>query len=229
MYKQKINLNRRKFSDVRQERLPMKITAVLPQKRNANRSSVFIDGVFAFGVRNEDLASLSIAPGREITRERLEALTAEKIYADARESALKYLSARPRTFRETVKRLEEYEYPSDVITRVMELLLKYNYIDDKQYAFDYSASRLKSGKYGPRRVKNELKQKGVEADLIDEAFENAASVYDETEAAREWLRKKRFSINEADAAGRKRVSDALARRGFSWSAIREALNGDEDE
>ena len=207
----------------------MKITAVLPQKRRPNRSSVFIDGAFAFGIRNEDLASLSIAPGREITREKLNTLLAEKIYADARESALKYLSAKPRTFRETEKRLEEYEYPPGVITRVMELLLKYHYIDDKQYAYDYTASRLRSGQYGPHRIKNELKSKGIETDLTDEAFARAALEYDETEAAREWLRKKRYDFSGADAKERKRVSGALARRGFSWAAIREALSGDDNE
>lgn len=208
----------------------MIITAITPQKRRTYRCSVFVDGAFAFGMHNEELARLGITEGAEITRERLNALLAHVVFANARDTALRYLSSRPRSYRDTVKRLEEEAYPESVIARVMALMVKYNYVDDEQFARMYAESRLRTGRYGPRRVRQELRQKGVGADETEQALSHAESCYNETDAAREWLRRMRYDWDETDYARKKKCTDALLRRGFSYAAVKEAMmfEGDED-
>jgi len=107
-------------------------------------------------------------------------------------------------------------------------MIKYGYVDDERYAEDYAKSRLASGNYGRHRVKRELIKKGVDANLIDAAIIAAAKDFDEIENARNLLIRKRYVINEMEAVEKKRASDMLARRGFSWAAIRAALEGDDE-
>ena len=145
------------------------------------------------------------------------------------DAALKYLETRPRTYYETVKRLKERGFEADEITRAMELVLKYGYIDDKQYAQEYALSRIGTGNFGPRRIKQELRLKGIDGALIDGAIARAMESHDETEAAKGFIMKKRVDLSSLDIKGRKRLSDMLARRGFSYSAIKTALSGEDDE
>ena len=50
----------------------MVVTKIETQKRNKNRSSVYIDDIFAFGIDNFDLLKLKIKVGTELDSERLE-------------------------------------------------------------------------------------------------------------------------------------------------------------
>lgn len=207
----------------------MTVTAIEPQKRRPNRRSVFVDGLFAFGLHEEELARLKLTPGMEITRKQLDELLSNVVFVNARDTALRYLGARARTYGETVKRLEQDEYPPEVITRVMALMVKYHYIDDKQYAQDYAASRMKNGRMGPFRVKRELKMKAVDEELIDEALRLAGESCGEASGALDWLKRKRLNADELDPAQKKRLTGALLRRGFSYSAVKEAFEMYEGE
>ena len=206
----------------------MTVTAVTPQKRRPGRSSVFVDGEFVFGMSNEDLTRLSLSPGAEVTREQLNKWLAQVVLVNARDAALRYLNVRPRTFREVEKRLKQEAYPPKVIARVMMLMEKYRYIDDAQYARDYAEERLRPGQYGPRRVKRELILKGIDEKTAEEAVHEFSPDRKQVTSAREYLRQKHAEPGEMDAARRKRVTDAMLRRGFSFNIIKEALTEAEE-
>jgi regulatory protein len=140
----------------------------------------------------------------------LEHLLDEVIFTRARDTALRYLSYKPRTLKEVYKRLRGDDYPAAVIKRVLILMVKFRYINDRQYAKDYIESRARAH-YGAYRIKQELRTKGVSADNIAHAFERAE--LDET-----------ASIIKFIERGRKNIStDALRRRGFSNTHINEAF------
>lgn len=48
-----------------------KITAILPQKSNAERLNIFIDGSFCTGVRERTFKAMNLKIGDEITCEKL--------------------------------------------------------------------------------------------------------------------------------------------------------------
>jgi regulatory protein len=188
----------------------MIITALTPQKRRPNRVSVFIDGAFAFGLERTDAERCNLIEGAAINDEQLSRLLDEVVFARARDTALRYLSYKQRTLKEVYKRLREDEYPPAVIKRVLILMVKFRYINDRQYAKDYIEARTRAY-YGAYRIKQELKFKGVSADNIAYAFEQAE--LDET-----------ANIVNLIKRGRKSFSvDALRRRGFSNTHINEAF------
>ncbi len=173
--------------------------------------SVFIDGNFAFGMEITDAKRCGLSEGMALTDEQLNKLLSEVVFTRARETALRYLSYRPRTLREVYKRLKEDEYPAAVIKRVLLLMIKLRYINDKQYALDYIESRTRAH-YGAYRIKQELKLRGVSDDNIRYAFEQ--SELDETASIISFIERGRKPVN----------ADALRRRGFSGKNIKEALS-----
>lgn len=216
----------------------MTVTAITPQKRRPNRRSVYVDGAFVFGLHEDEIERLKLAPGQTVTREQLDKLLTQVVFVNARDTALRYLGYRARTRQETAKRLSEDGYPVEIIERVLALMEKYGYIDDIQYARDYAATRLKN--YGAMRVRHELKLKGVSEELIDAAL--PSDEQSEAEAALNWLRRKlsgykgeQFQIpvsecgtnspdtREIPFAQRKKLTDALMRRGYSYATAKEAL------
>jgi regulatory protein len=199
----------------------MIITAILPQKKRPNRSSVYIDSVFSFGIGNEDLTGLKLTEGATITQEELKNIINHTVFIKARDTALRYLSARPRSFYEMEKRLNEDEYPPEIIARVMKILIRYNYINDRKFSAEYAASRLRIGAYGPYRIRQELKNKGIADEIIEQAVK--APDYDEVTAIKNWLKRKCYDPLTADKNQKRRFTDALIRCGFTFSAIKDAM------
>ena len=92
-------------------------------------------------------------------------------------------------------------------------------VDDAAYAGVIARHYAASG-YGPGRVRQELQKRGVSRELWDDAL---SQLPDSADAIDRFLQKK-LSGRTPDRALLKKLSDALLRRGFSWSDIRPALN-----
>ena len=92
-------------------------------------------------------------------------------------------------------------------------------VDESAYAAAIARHYAAMG-YGPGRVRQELQKRGVSRELWDDAL---SQLPDSADAIDRFLQKK-LSGRTPDRATLKKLSDALLRRGFSWSDIRPALN-----
>ena len=91
-------------------------------------------------------------------------------------------------------------------------------LDDAAYAA--ALVRHYGGKgYGPARVREELRRRGVDRELWDGALEELPEAEDTLDA----LIRKKCRGDLTDPREKKRLSDALLRRGFSWSDVRAAM------
>ena len=116
-----------------------------------------------------------------------------------------------------------------LVEMVVLRLKEQKYLNDSNYAAVYSAYRRDNEKFGPRRVVTDLKVKGIHADVIEKAVEQAYSAVDEETQARAFLRRKRLKkpASNKDAA---RIFRALLRAGFrSGVAIKILKNWDVDD
>lgn len=199
------------------------ITKIERQKKNHERHSVFIDGAFAFGIGETDLLYYKLSEGAEISEERLAYIVDQVIYTKALDKAMVYLSYKARTTREIKDRLSREDYGSAVVERVMDTLAKYHYVDDEKYTVDYIQSRIRISGYGTYRIKQELWKKGITGQAVDSVLVGMSP--DELSAAKKMLEKKlRYHDPEdLDRRERKRCSDYLSRRGFSYDIIKKAL------
>ena len=96
------------------------------------------------------------------------------------------------------------------------------YLNDAAYAETFARLRQENEKLGARRVRNDLRQKGVKAELIEETVEARYGGTSEEKLAREHLERKRIAkpTNERETA---RVVRRLVTAGFSTGTIYKIL------
>ena len=144
----------------------------------------------------------------------------------ARERALYLAEDMERSYKMMFEKLSA-NYPEDICREVCDELTERGIIDDRRYAQRYCSTALK--KYGEYRVKHELWKKGISSEIIDELFEDM----DDDSSAETALRflRSHYRRDREPYREKKRLYDALARRGFSYDVITKAFAalGEEDE
>ncbi|NLE65376.1 MAG: regulatory protein RecX [Elusimicrobia bacterium] len=140
----------------------------------------------------------------------------EEVLRRAKAAAFRLLKIRPRSIGEIQKKFTLKGVPADIAERIVADLEARGFLDDAAFARAWTQGRIK--RYGPRRVKRELEQKGVPKDLIGRVWEDLKVEYDEEGAARS-LAQRRMASREQQGVPilkkKKRVMDYLLRRGFS--------------
>ena len=191
-----------------------KITAIVVQKKSPNRVNIHLDGEFAFGLARITAAWLRV--GQELSEEKIEQLQAEDARERAFQQAMLFLSYRARSEAEIRKNLRKHEIPEPVIEQTLERLRQDGLANDNQFASAWVENRNAFRPRSRRMMAMELKQKG----LGEEAIRAAVETVDDDAAAYEAAQKKvpRFKSLEWNDFRRK-LSEFLARRGFSYSVI----------
>jgi regulatory protein len=191
-----------------------KITALVVQRKNPNRVNVHLDGEFAFGLARIVAAWLRL--GQELSEEKIEQLVAEDARERAFQQAMLFLSYRARSESEIRKNLRKHEIPEPVIEQTLERLRQDGLANDDQFAQAWVENRTTFRPRSRRMMAMELKQKG----LADEAIQSAVQNVDDEASAYEAARKRaaRFKGLEWNDF-RKKLSEFLARRGYSYSVI----------
>lgn len=149
-------------------------------------------------------------------------------FKPAYEAALTSLEMSARTADEVKKTLMRKGYIEQVAEAVVERLTEIHLIDDRAYA--ERMVELKSEKpIGVYALKRKLRMKGIDEDTVSEALEVIDDDH-QINAAREMAKKLSRKYEDLDPReARQKLSQALARRGFSWDAISSALSGHFDE
>lgn len=143
-------------------------------------------------------------------------------FNDAYEAALTSLDFSARTAKEIAAALKRKGYVDMVIESVVARLMENRLIDDKRFAMRVAESQSRKP-VGIYAVKRKLRAKGISEEDAEEALE----AFDEDQqraAALETaakLARKYESLPRYEARGK--LSQALARRGFSWDAIESAI------
>jgi regulatory protein len=120
------------------------------------------------------------------------------------------------------RRAEPGPSGQQTVEGVVVRLCEYGYLDDAAFAETYARLRQENEKHGERRVKQDLKQKGVPDALIAETLDARYGQTDEESLAREHLLRKRLRKpeNQKETA---RVMRRLVTAGFSTGVIYKIL------
>ena len=194
--------------------LMRKITAIEVQKRRPNRVNIHLDGEFAFGLARIVAAWLQV--GQELSEEKIEELQAKDARERAYQQAMLFLSYRARSESEIRRNLRKHEIPEAVIEETLERLRQDGLANDKEFASAWVENRSTFRPRSRRMMALELKQKGLDEEAIQSAMENVDDEASAYEAARK--RAVRFKGLEWNDF-RKKLSEFLARRGYSYSVI----------
>lgn len=207
----------------------MKITQVEPQKKNPHRFNIFLDGEFAFGADEDLVVSRRLVVGKEIKNEDLKKILFEAEIGKLMERMYRLFNIRQRSEKEILDYLKELSFKRKIkgyeelspfiIDAVAEVMKKKGLINDEEFARAWVESR--SRKYGINRIKQELFQKGIERETIEEVLSIKYNVLQEEETAEQALNKKlnlwkNLEVHEF----KKKAYDYLLRKGFEYSLVK---------
>ncbi|MEO5888516.1 MAG: RecX family transcriptional regulator [Anaerolineales bacterium] len=191
-----------------------KITALVVQKRNPNRVNVHLDGEYAFGLAR--IVAVWLRVGQELDEEKLKRLQVEDARERAVQQALLFLSYRARSESEICQNLRKHEMPEEVIEETLARLRQDGLANDGQFAQAWVENRSTFRPRSRRMLAMELRQKGLD----DEAVSSALEDVDDEPLAYEAAKKRAPRLKALEWADfRKKLSEFLARRGFSYSVI----------
>jgi regulatory protein len=119
-------------------------------------------------------------------------------------------------------RVEPGERGEAAVDAVVLRLKEHGYLDDAAFAEAYARLRQENEKFGVRRVRQDLQQKGVGAELITETLDARYGQTNEEALAREHLERKRIRKPE-NPKETARVMRRLVTAGFSTIVIYKIL------
>lgn len=208
-----------------------RITAVTAQRTDPDRLNVFIDGEFAFGLAADLVLEAGLYPGVELDSAEIAELLTRDETRKATSAALRLLAHRPRAEHELTQRLRQKGFGPGAVDAAIAKLHEWRYLDDADFARRWVEARQQHRPRANRLVGHELRHKGVAADVIREAIAEA-DVDERADALRLARHKAPAYAGLPPEVQRRRLSSFLARRGYSFDLVRQAVEealGDDDD
>jgi regulatory protein len=107
--------------------------------------------------------------------------------------------------------------------KVIEKLRTSHYLDDEAFARNWALARAQNNGYGPKRIDQELRSKGIDQSLIREAMRETFDQVDEAERAKRLLAKRFKSEDLTEPKALRRAAAFLQRRGYGDKVIFDLL------
>ena len=190
-------------------------------KRVHGRASLILSSGETLPMPRAMLKERPYRGGMPFDRAQFHAFLLEHSYPFALDKAVSLLASRARTEKEIVSALRQNAYPEQTIARVMARLHDEGYINDAAFAGQWVSARTAKG-MGARRIRQELRLKGVSQSDIDEAL-NSVDEEETMDAAVQAAEKASRGRNPSDPADRQKIIAALVRRGYDFSTAKTAL------
>ena len=141
----------------------------------------------------------------------------ELTFEQTKEKALRLLEFRSHSENELEKKLKNAGGTG--IDEVLDFCREYNFLNDREYAKKLSKDLSHLKKYGKRRIKDELKSRGIDDEYIGEALYELD--VDEEESLLPLLKKK--LANNFDKKNEDKAIRYFLYRGYEFSDIKRCL------
>lgn len=196
----------------------LKITGVSKYK-GATYMIEFEEGEPAF-LNHEIVSAYGLRAGLDIPESAWEKVLFDNEYRKAKERALYLLDYRDYSYIELYKKLEK-NYSEEICDAVMDKMLELGTINDRRYAKGLARNYVEVRKYGRYRAFQQMRQKGLTKEIIEEALEEYEDgVY---ERLYELVERKYLRYLDGEK-GDIKVKNALVRLGYSYDIIKEVIN-----
>ena len=202
----------------------MVLTKLSPSQKVQGRWLAQLEDGTVLSLGEGEVAAFGLYTGMELDGDTLERLDRAARLARVKEKALSLIARRPMSRKELLDKLTRpgrtgqpfatMEEAEGAANRLAEL----GYLDEGAYARQVAAQARAKG-YGDRRIRDELYRRGVPREYWEEALGELESPQDAIDA----FVSKRLAGWDGDPKALKRVADGLARRGYGWEEIRDAL------
>ena len=161
----------------------------------------------------------NISVGDEVDEAFLEELKAESEFKRAKSRALWYLDRMDYTEKALYQKLLRAGFDKRASASVIAWCVEFGLVDDRRYAERF-AERCRDSNISKKEALSKMLIKGIPYDLAKEILEEVET--DEQEQLSELINRK-YAYKLTVENGTQKVFAALVRKGFSYSAVKEAL------
>jgi len=199
------------------------ITKIEIQKKHKDRVNIYLNDQFFMGVYKEIIYTLGIRKDQEIDEDKLKEMLNEEMYIKAKNKALNILSRNDQS-QKVIKDKLLNEFDEDVVDNVIAFLKKYNFINDEILASKITNTNVNLNKYGKNKIKQNLYNKGIDMNTINNAVSN---VDEDTEFKNAmYLAKKRYERikNEEKSKIYRKIAQHLTYKGFEYDTVKKVLS-----
>lgn len=200
------------------------ITSIEVQKKNKDRVNIFINNEFSFACSNELIYSHGLKKGLQVEPKSLEEVVKADEYIKGKTAALRYIERAMKTKKQVEDMLYKKEMSEETVSRVIEFLKNYSFIDDKRYAESFIKQKLKES--GKNKIKYDLLKKGIDEELIKELLDKVSSE-DESTVALTLAEKKVRILGKSERDKGKllgKVTKYLLSKGYTYDLINQVVN-----
>ena len=196
----------------------MRVDRVEPSRHKKGRVLVFLEDGACLKLTEQELLDFGLRPGDELDGGTLSRLKEAAGVSNVKASAADLIGKRAMSRRDLEQKLQEKGASQAEARYAAEWLEAIGALDDREYAALLVRHYSQMG-YGPGRVREKLREKGIPRELWEDALE---TMPDPAEQIDRFLESK-LRGRTPDEKEKKRLCDALARRGFAWPDIRAGL------
>lgn len=201
----------------------MKITDIKQQVKRQDRYSIYIDGKYLFSFSEGELIASGLKRGQELSESELAGLKDQAVLDKAYDRTLNLISHRPRSEWELRDYMKRKDYDEDVITQTISRLNDRGYVNDLDFAQRWVATRRLLKSTSKRRLSQELRQKRIKDDVIQQVLEEDET--DERQVLRDLVERKRKQTKYQDDL---KLMQYLSRQGYNYDDIKSVLSEAED-
>lgn len=193
------------------------ITAIESTKRKNNRKNIYIDDEFACTLSDFCVFKNKLVVGLAITTQQLEEI---QVQSDVDVYFTKVVQMQMKSMK-TQKQIEDYLLSEGCVPKTIEILLnklqEYKYVNDEIYAKKYLDKYKKSK--GKQKIKYELRQKGIEDEIIDRVLSGVENQLDEVwDLSTKYMRNKQVNYENLN-----KLIRYLGGKGFGMDDIGVAI------
>ncbi len=196
----------------------MKITAIKPAVKTKGRFNFFVDGKYSFSLSEQQVIDLRVKKDEEVTAQRLEEFKKESDFGKKYARVLELVLRRKRSEKEIRDYGWRKKWEPEETQRILSRLQEKGYQDDEEFAQSWVRSRAALKHVSKRRLTLELRQKGVNSELIEKTLEQSQD-YSEQQALLQLVEKKRRRYDDP-----RKFTAYLIRQGFRYDDIKQALS-----
>lgn len=197
----------------------MKIEKIERSKHQQERILVHLEGGDLLRITEDELLHFGLYAGLDIDDATVVELQKCSTRSQTKARAANMISARPLSRRELEKRLRDKGATDEDAASAADWLENIGALDDAAYAAMLVRHYSAAG-YGAARIRDELFRRGVPREYWEDAL---ALIPDPQESIRRLIETKTKG-RSVDEKQRRRLADALLRRGFPWDAVKSAIN-----
>lgn len=198
------------------------ITAIKPQK-NKKRVNIYLDYKFGFGLDLENYVKAKLKVEQELTEEEIQTIVMKGEYQKTQDKLLRFVTTRPRSLKEVKDWYKKHDVAGTIQSTLIEKMVDYGFLDDKKFAIWWVEQRNTFRPRGKTLLKNELLQKGIDRNIIQEVL-LSTKLNEKEEAIKLLEKKRRLWEKEMDKKKRhEKMVRLLASRGYGWDTIGYAV------